>query len=172
MKLFLFLLVSCLALIHAKGTPTTAVYKFVRCNPNGDQANCVVQQTPKMPWSPELPSKLPASTAQHLEAEPVEGESPPNEDEDDYETEVEEEETPMESEDGESPSVGEESFGSLEGSADGATPVEIDMGSGDSGIETAERKDGEMSKMKTLFSSMKAMKPTKKDLEEDHLLKM
>uniref|UniRef100_A0A3P9H1P2 Uncharacterized protein n=1 Tax=Oryzias latipes TaxID=8090 RepID=A0A3P9H1P2_ORYLA len=83
---------------------------FVRCNPNGDQANCVVQQTPKMPWSPELPSKLPASTAQYLYV---------------Y---------------GESPSVGEESFGSLEGSADGATPAEIDMGSGDSGIETAERK--------------------------------
>uniref|UniRef100_A0A8C8DU03 Uncharacterized protein n=1 Tax=Oryzias sinensis TaxID=183150 RepID=A0A8C8DU03_9TELE len=39
-----------------------SVYKFVRCNPNGDLANCVVQQTPKMPWSPELPSKLPAST--------------------------------------------------------------------------------------------------------------
>lgn len=48
------------------GAPRTAVYKFVRCNPNGDQTNCVVQQTPEMPWSPELPSKLPSSTAQYL----------------------------------------------------------------------------------------------------------
>jgi len=48
------------------GAPRTAVYKFVRCNPEGDQANCVTQQSPKMAWSPELPAKLPASTARYL----------------------------------------------------------------------------------------------------------
>lgn len=84
----------------------------------------------------------------------MEGESPPNEDEDDYETEVEEEETPMESEDGESTPIGEESFGSLEGSADGATPAEIDMGSGDSGIETAERKGKSVTKDGLSFNNL------------------
>uniref|UniRef100_A0A3P8P521 Uncharacterized protein n=1 Tax=Astatotilapia calliptera TaxID=8154 RepID=A0A3P8P521_ASTCA len=43
--------------------PRTAVYKFMRCNPDGDQANCVTQQSPEMEWSPDLPSKLPASAA-------------------------------------------------------------------------------------------------------------
>ncbi|RVE74631.1 hypothetical protein OJAV_G00024030 [Oryzias javanicus] len=174
MKLFLFLLVSCLALINVKGAPRTATYKFVRCNPNGDQTNCVVQQTPAMPWSPELPSKLPASTAQYLEAEPVEDESPTSEEEDDYEAEMEEEETPMESEDGESPSVAEESFGNFEGSSEGtdlATGAKIDIGSGDFGTET-ELKDGDMSTMKRFFSSTKVVKPSKTDLEEDHLLKI
>uniref|UniRef100_A0A3Q1BXY5 Uncharacterized protein n=1 Tax=Amphiprion ocellaris TaxID=80972 RepID=A0A3Q1BXY5_AMPOC len=45
------------------GAPRTAVYKFVRCNPEGGQANCVTQQTPEMTWSPDLPAKLPASRA-------------------------------------------------------------------------------------------------------------
>uniref|UniRef100_A0A8C9ZK67 Uncharacterized protein n=1 Tax=Sander lucioperca TaxID=283035 RepID=A0A8C9ZK67_SANLU len=44
------------------GAPRTAVYKFVRCNPKGDQANCVTQQSQEMAWSPDLPAKLPAST--------------------------------------------------------------------------------------------------------------
>uniref|UniRef100_A0A3P8SBT5 Uncharacterized protein n=1 Tax=Amphiprion percula TaxID=161767 RepID=A0A3P8SBT5_AMPPE len=48
------------------GAPRTAVYKFVRCNPEGSQANCVTQQTPEMTWSPDLPAKLPASAAQKL----------------------------------------------------------------------------------------------------------
>uniref|UniRef100_A0A3P9K499 Uncharacterized protein n=1 Tax=Oryzias latipes TaxID=8090 RepID=A0A3P9K499_ORYLA len=61
LKLIIFL-----ASFLSKRKGQRPVYKFVRCNPNGDQANCVVQQTPKMPWSPELPSKLPASTAQYL----------------------------------------------------------------------------------------------------------
>uniref|UniRef100_A0A3Q3N3V3 Uncharacterized protein n=1 Tax=Mastacembelus armatus TaxID=205130 RepID=A0A3Q3N3V3_9TELE len=48
------------------GAPTTAVYKFVICNPDGNQANCVTQQSPKIAWRPDLPGKLPASTAQNL----------------------------------------------------------------------------------------------------------
>uniref|UniRef100_A0A3B3XCQ8 Uncharacterized protein n=1 Tax=Poecilia mexicana TaxID=48701 RepID=A0A3B3XCQ8_9TELE len=36
-------------------------FYFLRCNPAGGQANCVTQQSAEMPWSPELPSKLPAS---------------------------------------------------------------------------------------------------------------
>uniref|UniRef100_A0A3Q0R8T4 Uncharacterized protein n=1 Tax=Amphilophus citrinellus TaxID=61819 RepID=A0A3Q0R8T4_AMPCI len=48
------------------GAPRTAVYKFVKCSPDGDQANCVTQQSPEMEWSPDLPSKLPASAAQDL----------------------------------------------------------------------------------------------------------
>uniref|UniRef100_A0A3Q2QWK2 Uncharacterized protein n=1 Tax=Fundulus heteroclitus TaxID=8078 RepID=A0A3Q2QWK2_FUNHE len=48
------------------GAPMTAVYKFLRCNPEGGKANCVTQQTPEMPWSPDLPSKLPASDILNL----------------------------------------------------------------------------------------------------------
>uniref|UniRef100_A0A672F9J5 Uncharacterized protein n=1 Tax=Salarias fasciatus TaxID=181472 RepID=A0A672F9J5_SALFA len=48
------------------GAPRTAVYKFVRCNPEDDDANCVTQQTQEMEWSPDLPGKLPASAAQNL----------------------------------------------------------------------------------------------------------
>ncbi|GLD49032.1 uncharacterized protein AKAME5_002737700 [Lates japonicus] len=70
MKLILLLAVSCLALHNGKGAPRTAVYKFVRCNPEGGKANCVTQQSAEMAWSPDLPAKLPASTAQYLEAEP------------------------------------------------------------------------------------------------------
>uniref|UniRef100_A0A669CP12 Uncharacterized protein n=2 Tax=Oreochromis TaxID=8139 RepID=A0A669CP12_ORENI len=44
-----------------RDSPRTAVYNFVRCNPDGDQANCVTQQSPEMEWSPDLPTKLPAS---------------------------------------------------------------------------------------------------------------
>ncbi|KAG8001481.1 hypothetical protein GBF38_007157, partial [Nibea albiflora] len=55
-----------LSLSPSLGAPQTAVYKFVRCNPEGNQANCVTQQGPEMAWSPELPAKLPASAAQYL----------------------------------------------------------------------------------------------------------
>uniref|UniRef100_A0A671Y6I2 Uncharacterized protein n=1 Tax=Sparus aurata TaxID=8175 RepID=A0A671Y6I2_SPAAU len=42
MKLLFFL---------SPGAPKTAVYKYVRCNPEGDQANCVTLQSPEMdPW--------------------------------------------------------------------------------------------------------------------------
>lgn len=52
--------------ILSLGAPRKAVYKFVKCNPEGDQANCVTQQSPSMAWSPDLPAKLPAATAQYL----------------------------------------------------------------------------------------------------------
>lgn len=48
------------------GAPRTAVYKFVKCNPDSDQANCVTYQSPEMAYSPELPSKVPASAAEDL----------------------------------------------------------------------------------------------------------
>uniref|UniRef100_A0A3B5A6H2 Serglycin n=1 Tax=Stegastes partitus TaxID=144197 RepID=A0A3B5A6H2_9TELE len=64
MKLVLLLAISCLALHNGNGAPRTAVYKFVKCNPEGGEANCVTQQSPEMAWSPDLPSKLPASAAQ------------------------------------------------------------------------------------------------------------
>uniref|UniRef100_A0A3P8W8R4 Uncharacterized protein n=1 Tax=Cynoglossus semilaevis TaxID=244447 RepID=A0A3P8W8R4_CYNSE len=54
--LFIFLL----------GAPRDAVYKFLKCNPTGDRTNCVTHQSPEMEWSPELPGKLPASTAQNM----------------------------------------------------------------------------------------------------------
>uniref|UniRef100_A0A3B3Z9R7 Uncharacterized protein n=1 Tax=Periophthalmus magnuspinnatus TaxID=409849 RepID=A0A3B3Z9R7_9GOBI len=48
------------------GAPTTAVYNFLKCNPEGDQANCITHQTRSMEWSPDLPTKLPASLADLL----------------------------------------------------------------------------------------------------------
>ncbi|XP_029950976.1 cilia- and flagella-associated protein 251-like [Salarias fasciatus] len=99
MKVFLLLAVCVLSLHNGKGAPRTAVYKFVRCNPEDDDANCVTQQTQEMEWSPDLPGKLPASAAQNLEAEPVEDESPAWEQE-----EMKEEQEEYEDE----PQVGEE----------------------------------------------------------------
>ncbi|KAM4592284.1 serglycin [Odontesthes bonariensis] len=186
MKLILLLLISCLALHNGKGAPRTAVYKFVRCNPEGDQANCVTQQSPEMPWSSDLPSKLPASTAQYLEVESVEDESPQREEGDEvYEQEeMEEEETPIKSEDGESPGMflSEEGSGSYEGSAvdgpyyaDWATPAESETGSGEHLEKIALRKDENVRSMRKLFPSIPLIgeaKPTQQDLEEDHLLKL
>uniref|UniRef100_A0A4W6G2F9 Uncharacterized protein n=1 Tax=Lates calcarifer TaxID=8187 RepID=A0A4W6G2F9_LATCA len=59
----------CLTLLLPLGAPRTAVYKFVRCNPEGGKANCVTQQSAEMEWSPDLPAKLPASTAQMCKCE-------------------------------------------------------------------------------------------------------
>uniref|UniRef100_A0A3B4VH32 Uncharacterized protein n=1 Tax=Seriola dumerili TaxID=41447 RepID=A0A3B4VH32_SERDU len=97
-----------MTLFLSPGAPTTAVYKFVRCNPEGDQANCVTQQSPEMAWNPDLPGKLPASAAQYLYVPMCCGK-------------MEEEETPMISEQGESPGdfLPEEGSGGYEGSAFG-----------------------------------------------------
>lgn len=76
MKLILFVVISCLALHNGKGAPSTATYKFVKCNPEGDQTNCVTFQSPRMALTPDLPAKLPASTAQYLKTKPVEEEGP------------------------------------------------------------------------------------------------
>ncbi|XP_072236491.1 serglycin [Leuresthes tenuis] len=186
MKRILLLLISCLALHNGKGAPTTAVYKFVRCNPVGDQANCVTLQSPPMPWSSDLPSKLPASAAQYIEVESVEDESPLIDEGDEvYEQEeMEEEETPIKSEDGESPGMflSDEGSGSYEGSAvdgpyyaDWASPAESETGSGEHLEEFAPRKDENESSMRKLFPSSPftgEAKPTQQDLEEDHLLKL
>ncbi|XP_042356219.1 LOW QUALITY PROTEIN: serglycin [Plectropomus leopardus] len=184
MKLFLFLVISCLALHNGKGAPRTAVYKFVKCNPEGDKANCITQKTPEMAWTPDLPAKLLASTAQYLEAEPEEGESPPREEEvDEVEEEegesplweeegdeMEEEETPLTSAGWKSPVETEESSGGYEGSA-----AEGETGSGESDMKLYN--DGKQSGMslRRLFPSKSLVgeaKPAEQELREDLLLQL
>lgn len=175
MKLIFLLVVACLELHNGIGAPRTAVYKFVRCNPEGGNANCVTQQTSKMPWSPDLPSKLPAADAKYLDAEPIEGESPSR----DEKEEVVEEETPMRSEDGESPWLFPVDEGSaFEGSAtdyfpfaDQPTGAESEPGSGESWTDSFQPKVGKVRSMRRLFAGEEA-KPTEQDLQEDSLLKM
>ncbi|XP_051920389.1 serglycin [Hippocampus zosterae] len=70
----IFLAACCLIALHAEGAPRTAVYKFVKCRPEGNHANCVTQRSPQMEWSPDLPTKLPPSSAHYLDAQPVEQE--------------------------------------------------------------------------------------------------
>lgn len=181
MKLLLFVAISCLALHNGKGAPRTAVYKFVRCNPEGDQANCVIQQSPEMTWSPELPAKLPASTAQYLDAEPVEDEKPDREGEEVVEEEEEEEETPLLGEEGESPVIylQEEGSGGYEGSAAGESFMAdkaFETGSGASSTEKYfELQKGESRGMRRLFPSRFLVgeeKPEEHELKEDHLLQL
>ncbi|XP_041792114.1 serglycin [Chelmon rostratus] len=183
MKLILFFVVSCLALHNGIGAPRTAVYKFVRCNPEGDQANCVTHQSPPMAWSPDLPGKLPASTAQYLEAEPVESEIPLREEEE--EEDVLEEETPMLSEEGESPMfyMPEEGSGGYEGSAADIIPMadqafeaaESETGSGQSWTEKDMKLGEDRMGMRRLFPSRSLVgvaKPAEQELREDHLLQL
>ncbi|XP_054892298.1 serglycin [Poeciliopsis prolifica] len=178
MKVVLLLAVACLALHEGKGAPRTAVYKFLRCNPADGRVNCVTQQSPEMPWSPELPSKLPASEADSLDAEPVEDESPPGED-----PKEDEDETQMRSEDGESPwFVPEEEGSGYEGSAadywsvaDEPKAAESETGSGEFWTDSVQPKVGKVRGMKRLFPGsflVEEAKPTKQDLEEDSLLKI
>lgn len=187
MKLILALVICCLALHNGKGAPTTAVYKFVRCNPEGDQANCVTQKSTEMAWSPDLPAKLPAATAQYLEAEPEEdgGESPTWEEEEgvdemeeEYDEGAEEGESPITGEEGESPVETEEGSGGYEGSgAEGSFLADwaFAPGSGESGIEKDAKlyKDEKPSGMRRLFPSRPVFgeaKPAEQELREDHLL--
>ncbi|KAM9860898.1 serglycin [Aulostomus maculatus] len=74
MKFILFFIVCNYAIINAHGAPATASYKFVRCLPDGNQANCQTQKSPDIQWTPDLPVRLPASTAESLGAEPEQGE--------------------------------------------------------------------------------------------------
>ncbi|XP_063316456.1 serglycin isoform X2 [Pelmatolapia mariae] len=164
MKLILLLIISCLALHSTKGAPRTAVYKFVRCNPDGDQANCVTQQSPEMEWSPDLPSKLPASTVEYLEAEPVEDENSPMEENDEEEQEDEEEAEEEESKLSESTGIflGEEGSGGYEGSAA-------------EGPYMADKSNLDMSDLRRLFASRHTsdeVKPDESDYKEDHLLQL
>ncbi|XP_044051913.1 serglycin [Siniperca chuatsi] len=175
MKLILFFVISCLALHNGKGAPKTAAYKFVRCNPEGNQANCRTHQSPEMAWSPDLPAKLPASTAQYLEAEPVEDESPLREEEE--EEEMKEEETQM-SEEGESPVVYLQEEGSGdEGSAgedkfmaDRAfMTAESEPGSGESWTGLGTRSKSRLFPSRSLAGEAK---PAEEELIEDHLLQL
>ncbi|XP_030578369.1 serglycin isoform X2 [Archocentrus centrarchus] len=164
MRLILLLVISCLAIYNANGAPRTAVYKFVKCSPDGDQANCVTQQSPEMEWSPDLPSKLPASAAQDLEAEPVEDESPMMEENDEEEQEEEEETEEDESPQNELPvmDVAEEGSGGYEGSAGEDTYI-------------ADKSNVDMSGPWRLFSKSSVRdeaKPAQNELKEDHLLQL
>ncbi|PWA17218.1 hypothetical protein CCH79_00010515 [Gambusia affinis] len=160
--------------IHNKycqtGAPRTASYKFLRCNPADGQANCVTQQSAQMPWSPELPSKLPASDTDRLDAEPVEDESPPEQDPKDQVQE--DEEAPMRSEDGESPwFIPVEEGSGFEGSA-------ADYSSFADASRAAESETGSVGNlrgMKRLFPGsflVEEAKPTEQDLEDDSLLEI
>ncbi|XP_041642929.1 serglycin [Cheilinus undulatus] len=179
MKLLLFVVVSCLALQIGKGAPKKAVYKFVKCNPEGGQANCVTQQSPEMTWSPELPSKLPASAAQYLEAEPVEDEKPEKEGEEEQ-VEVQKD-TPLLGEEGESPFVYfyEEGSG-YEGSAFEdlyMADKAVEMGSGESPTEKNSnlQKGTEWRRLLGLFRSKPLVgeaKPEEQELKEDDLLQL
>ncbi|XP_077569514.1 serglycin [Stigmatopora nigra] len=70
----IFITACCFIVLHAQGAPRTAVYNFVKCQPQGNDPNCVTQQSPPMEWSPDLPKKLPPSSASFLDALPVEDE--------------------------------------------------------------------------------------------------
>ncbi|XP_019954190.1 serglycin [Paralichthys olivaceus] len=170
MKVILLLIVSCLALHNGKGAPTTAVYKFVRCNPDGDRANCVTQQTAKMAWSADLPAKLPPSAAQYLESEPVEDEHPPQEEEED--------DIPVNSEEGESPQP-EEGSGGYEGSASewpsfiaDRLPYESETGSGESWTKgDMDMYKGEDERLMSRSVADDA-KPAEQELRDDHFLQL
>ncbi|KAM9816648.1 serglycin [Neosynchiropus ocellatus] len=75
MKLLLASVLLIVVLHSGTGAPRKARYNYVKCNPDGDQANCVTYQSAEINWTPELPSKLPAFTVEYLEANAVEGES-------------------------------------------------------------------------------------------------
>ncbi|KAG7482320.1 hypothetical protein JOB18_018725 [Solea senegalensis] len=164
MKLLLLLVISCLALHNGKGVPTKASYQFVRCNPNGDQANCVTYQSPEMPWSQELPAKLPASTAQYLKAETVKDEHAPENKEDKM-------------------GVEEESSGYYEGSAfevplnrdQGFVATESDPGSGESWTDMDLNKGVHTMDLRWLLrlkSKAGEDKPAEQELREDNLLQL
>ncbi|XP_018522202.1 serglycin [Lates calcarifer] len=178
MKLILLLAVACLALHNGKGAPRTAVYKFVRCNPEGGKANCVTQQSAEMEWSPDLPAKLPASTAQYLEAEPVEDENLQGGEEE--EEQMDEEYTEMISEEGESPVTFsyEEGSGGYEGSAfdvlmaDRSATAESETGSGESWTVTDNDKGEDMWQSRHKRSLADEAKPAEQELRDDHLLQL
>ncbi|XP_072321109.1 serglycin [Eucyclogobius newberryi] len=150
-----FVVVFGLALSGGQGAPSTAVYKFVKCNPEGDQANCITHQTANMEWSQDLPTKLPASAAQYLEAEPVEDERDPEE-----EDIVEEESLSAEDK---SPEV----YLSEDGSGD--------EGSGFMADRPFSAEDGSGNLFDKIYKSNKGgrkneQKPAKKVMQEDFLL--
>lgn len=172
--MILFLVVFSLALSGGLGAPTAA-YKFVKCNPEGNQANCITHQSANLEWSPDLPARLPATAAQYLEAEPVEDEHDPEQEmgeEDDVEDEEYEEEYES-PEEGESPVVALSEVGSGdEGSAfmaDWATPA--DTGSGELLAKNYEpNKGGRKNRKGAFWSLLDEQKPAMEEMKEDQLL--
>ncbi|XP_076012226.1 serglycin [Genypterus blacodes] len=163
MKLVLSIVAFCLAVNSGIGAPSTAKYQFVRCNPAGGQSNCVTHQSPEMEWSPELPSKLPASATQYLDAKPVvEDEQPKRE----------EEKSMFMSEDG----------SGFEGSADGGQFIAdwasvTDNGSGERWTEDMYQPREVMrgytkglKRLVRLRAKISEAKPADEEMKEDHLL--
>nr|XP_057945098.1 serglycin-like [Doryrhamphus excisus] len=158
----LFIVACGVFILHnVQGVPRTAAYKFVKCRPDDDGANCVTHQSPEMEWSPELPTKLPASTVQYLDAQAV------DEDEDPVML--------MEAVDdgsGYEGSAGQFLMDSFD------VNTESEMGSGESWAprDTEQYKVGrEYSEAFRRFlsgSQLDQEKPAENDLEEDHLLQL
>ncbi|CAL9701738.1 unnamed protein product [Knipowitschia caucasica] len=177
--MIVFLVVVSLALSGGLGAPTTAVYKFVKCNPEGDQANCITHQSTNMEWNPDLPSKLPASAAQYLEAEPEEDERDAEEEyPEDYEYPVEEEENPEEEEYPEEEEE-EEEYKSPEvyisegGSGDEGSGFMVDLTMAENG--SGERMDIQTKGGRIIYKQnwgdiLDEQKPAKEEMKEDHLL--
>ncbi|KAJ0002185.1 hypothetical protein NQD34_001981 [Periophthalmus magnuspinnatus] len=168
-KMILFVVVFSLALSGGQGAPTTAVYNFLKCNPEGDQANCITHQTRSMEWSPDLPTKLPASAAQYLVTEPVEDEKDPEEEEDTVEGQS------LDSDEGESPihylpvdGSGDEGSGFM---ADGATPA--DNGPGELLDKNYKpNRGGRKNRKSDWMDRQDEQKPDKEEMKEDHLLNL
>ncbi|XP_055010849.1 uncharacterized protein LOC110175425 isoform X2 [Boleophthalmus pectinirostris] len=149
--------------LHAVGAPSTAVYKFVKCNPEGDQANCITHQSANMEWSRDLPTKLPASATQYLEAEPVEDERDPEEEEDP----VEEEEEFLGSEEGESPLV----YLPEDGSGDGGSGFMADIDSKELLDKNYKpNRGGRKNRTWDWLDKRDEQKPSKEEMMEEHLL--
>ena len=170
MKVILLLVVSCFALHNGNGAPTTAVYKFVACNPKDGQANCVTYQSAEMEWTPDLPAKLPASAARHLEATPVEDEHPDKEGNDERDTT--EPEQPISSDQGESPSdegSGAEIYDWYNGDQS-YSKNGIETGSGMEDMDLNKSED--MSEKSHAFrrSLREEEKPVEQALKDEHLL--
>ncbi|XP_035017378.1 serglycin [Hippoglossus stenolepis] len=162
MKVLLLLIVSCLALHNGEGAPRSYVYKFLKCNPDGNQANCVTQQTPVRPWRAGLPDKLSPAAAQYLEAASVEYELPvisgqppqPEEGSAGYEGSA-----------SEWPFIADRAFGT----------AESETGSGESGSDMDLYKGGDKRGMRWLGPSRSVVggaKPAEQELRDDHLLQL
>ncbi|XP_077420013.1 serglycin [Vanacampus margaritifer] len=157
----LFIAACCLLALHAEGAPKTAVYKFVKCRPEGERANCVTQQSPPMEWSPDLPTKLPASSAQYLDGLPLEEEGLTSES-----TEV------VQPEDG---SGYEGSAGPLWMDYPFDTNIEQEMGSGES-LTNMDRSAGRLQSeaLRWVFgiSRQDQDRAAEKEMQEDHFLQL
>ncbi|XP_077376088.1 serglycin [Festucalex cinctus] len=154
----LFIAACCLVALHAEGAPKTAVYKFVKCRPEGDRANCVTQQSPQMEWSTDLPTKLPASSAQYLDGLPVEEEGSTSES-----TDV------VQPEDG---SGSEGSAGPFWMDYSFDTNTEPEMGSGESLDRSDGRRQSEALRRVFGISWQDQDRAAEREMQEDHFLQL